>query len=105
MDRALYRHQEQALHKVTAGRNLIVSTGTGSGKTESFLIPVLNELFRQKETGELGPGVRALLLYPMNALANDQVERLRELLENTPEVTFGRYTGETKQTEEQALNL
>lgn len=105
MERPLYKHQEQALHKVTAGRNLIVSTGTGSGKTESFLIPVLNELFRQKETGELGPGVRALLLYPMNALANDQVKRLRELLADTPEITFGRYTGETKKTEEQARNL
>lgn len=105
MERPLYKHQEQALHKVTAGRNLIVSTGTGSGKTESFLIPVLNELFRQKEAGELGPGVRALLLYPMNALANDQVKRLRTLLAETPEITFGRYTGETKQTEDEALSL
>ncbi|WP_187119895.1 DEAD/DEAH box helicase [Corynebacterium provencense] len=105
LDRPLYQHQEQALHKVASGRNLIVSTGTGSGKTESFLIPVLNELFRQKEAGELGPGVRALLLYPMNALANDQVKRLRQLLVNTPEITFGRYTGETKQTQKDALTL
>src|SRR5690606_9027487 len=45
------------------------------------------------------PGVRALLLYPMNALANDQVKRLRELLAPFPEITFGRYTGETRQSE------
>jgi ATP-dependent helicase YprA (DUF1998 family) len=81
---------------------VIVATGTGSGKTESFLIPIINELMREKEAGTLGPGVRALLLYPMNALANDQVKRIREILLNYPEITFGRYTGETAGTEKQA---
>lgn len=96
MDRPLYAHQEQALRKVSNGRNLVVSTGTGSGKTESFLIPIIDSLLREKEQGALGPGVRALLLYPMNALANDQVERLRGILADIPEITFGRYTGETE---------
>ncbi|KAF0842581.1 DEAD/DEAH box helicase [Nocardia caishijiensis] len=96
LDRPLYLHQETAVRKVVSGRNLVVSTGTGSGKTESFLLPILNSLIAEKSAGTLGPGVRALLLYPMNALANDQLERLRELLAATPEITFGRYTGETK---------
>ena len=100
--RHLYKHQEEAIRKVALKRNVLVATGTGSGKTESFLIPIINELMREKEQGELGPGVRALLLYPMNALANDQVKRIREILENYPQITFGRYTGETKETEKEA---
>jgi ATP-dependent helicase YprA (DUF1998 family) len=96
LDRPVYTHQEQAVKKIAAGRNLLIATGTGSGKTESFLIPIIDYLLKQKESGELGPGVRALLLYPMNALANDQVKRIREILSGYPEITFGRYTGETE---------
>jgi len=95
VDRPLYVHQETAIRKFAAGRNLVVSTGTGSGKTECFLIPIINALLDESARGELGPGVRAILLYPMNALANDQLKRLRELLADVPEITFGRYTGET----------
>ena len=102
-ERPLYRHQEIALRKALSGRNMIVSTGTGSGKTESFLIPILNHLLREKENGTLNPGVRALLIYPMNALANDQVERLRGLLADCPEITFGCYTGQTQETYRRAL--
>lgn len=95
IDRPLYVHQETAVRKFVSGRNLVVSTGTGSGKTESFLIPIINALLEESARGALGPGVRALLLYPMNALANDQLKRLREVLAAVPEITFGRYTGET----------
>jgi ATP-dependent helicase YprA (DUF1998 family) len=95
MDRPLYRHQETAIRKFLAGRNLVVCTGTGSGKTECFLFPILSELLRRRAEGALGPGVRALLLYPMNALANDQLKRLRQVLAAAPDITFGRYTGET----------
>ena len=95
MDRPLYVHQETAIRKLVAGRNLVVSTGTGSGKTESFLLPILDALLRERAAGTLGPGVRALLLYPMNALANDQLKRLRQALALAPHITFGRYTGET----------
>lgn len=85
----------KAIKKAVAGRNLVIATGTGSGKTETFLVPILNYLFRE-EAGTLSkPGVRAMLLYPMNALANDQMKRLRRLLENYPKITFGRYIGET----------
>ena len=95
MDRPLYLHQEQAIRKITAGRNVIVASGTGSGKTESFLLPILDALSAEQARGTLGPGVRALLLYPMNALANDQIKRLRQLLARAPHITFGRYVGDT----------
>ena len=104
LDRRLYRHQEVALRKVRAGRNVVVSTGTGSGKTESFLLPILASLLEERESGSLGPGVRALLLYPMNALANDQMKRLRQLLAGTPEITFGRYVGDTAETDAVAVD-
>ena len=102
LQRPLYLHQEQALTKAVEGRNIVVATGTGSGKTESFLYPILATLAQQREAGNLGPGVRALLLYPMNALANDQMKRLRDVLAVTPWVTFGRYTGETREHADQA---
>lgn len=105
MTRPLYLHQEKAIRKIAQeNRNLVVSTGTGSGKTESFLIPVLRHLAFENENGTLGAGVRALLVYPMNALANDQVERLRDLLKACPEITYGVYTGQTKHITEDALS-
>ena len=104
LERPLYLHQEKAVRRtVTEGKNIVVSTGTGSGKTESFLIPVLRELTAEYEAQTLSPGVRALLIYPMNALANDQTERLRGLLSDYPEITFGVYTGQTKHKKEEAL--
>lgn len=92
----LHKHQEEALIKAIAGENLIVSTGTGSGKTECFLLPLINELMREKENGTLDDGVRALIIYPMNALANDQIDRLRKTFIEYPDITFGCYTGQTR---------
>lgn len=107
LDRCLYLHQDRAIEKVVRQRrNVVVATGTGSGKTESFLIPIFDHLLRQREAGVLKkPGVRALLLYPMNALANDQLKRLREQLGHFPDITFGRYTGETREDRTGALAL
>ena len=104
LERPLRLHQEVAIRKaITHERNLVVATGTGSGKTECFLLPILNHLLREQEAGTLSrPGVRALLLYPMNALANDQVKRLRRLLAPFPDITFGRYVGETEREEKRA---
>ncbi|MBC2857090.1 DEAD/DEAH box helicase [Cetobacterium sp. 2A] len=101
-DLNIYFHQEQAIKKVANGENIIVSTGTGSGKTESFLIPILNHLLAEKEKGILSSGVRALILYPMNALVNDQMERFRKLLKDYPEITFGKFTGETEHKQQNA---
>lgn len=103
LQRPLYLHQDQAISRTVQGRrNLVVATGTGSGKTETFLIPILDHLLRERGSGKLSPGVRALLLYPMNALANDQLKRLRRLLRNFPDITFGRYTGETEEEYDKA---
>jgi ATP-dependent helicase YprA (DUF1998 family)/uncharacterized C2H2 Zn-finger protein len=104
LNRPLYLHQEQAIRKAaTEDRNIIVATGTGSGKTEAFLLPIFNQLLNEREIGTLKqPGVRAMLLYPMNALANDQLKRLRRVLADFPDITFGRYIGETRRTDAKA---
>ncbi|MGH9228024.1 MAG: DEAD/DEAH box helicase [Acidimicrobiales bacterium] len=103
-DRPLYVHQEQAIRATRHGRNLVIATGTGSGKTECYLLPVLDHLLRERDAGTLRqPGVRALLLYPMNALANDQMQRIRDLFAPYPDITFGRYVGDTEHTRERAV--
>ena len=75
--------------------------GTGSGKTECFLIPIIHHLLHEVEDGELDFGVRAILIYPMNALANDQMKRLRKLFRYYPKITFGVYNSSTKEKEKQ----
>jgi ATP-dependent helicase YprA (DUF1998 family) len=95
LDRRLHRHQERALRLALQDRaNFIVATGTGSGKTECFLFPAIDRLLRDPERERAG--VRVLLIYPLNALANDQLYfRLAPLLlrglEGTA-TTFGRFT-------------
>ncbi len=104
-DRPLYLHQEESIRKVAIDRNIVITTGTGSGKTEAFLMPILDALAREEQDNTLSqPGVRALLLYPLNALANDQMERLRTYLKHYPQIKFGRYVGETKHTDKEALD-
>lgn len=104
-DRPLYQHQQQAIQAICSGRNVVVATGTGSGKTEAFVYPILLHLFREFKAGTLGSGVRALILYPMNALANDQRERLGKIRQRLDELdssfrfTFGQYVGETPENE------
>ena len=81
-----YLHQATALESaVKNGLNLVVTTGTGSGKTESFLLPILGRLAEEAKGNPdsfRAAAVRAILLYPMNALVNDQLGRLRLLLGN-----------------------
>ncbi len=103
IERPLYLHQEAALRQYNQGRNMVVTTGTGSGKTECFLIPVIDSLLREAEAGTLSPGVRAIIIYPMNALANDQMKRFRALLKNYPDITFGVYNSSTRQGEEDGI--
>jgi DEAD/DEAH box helicase domain-containing protein len=99
-DRLLYCHQADALTAEIASHTsgdrpaLIITAPTGAGKTEAFLLPLLNDLYaRPRQPGETG--VRAILLYPLNALVNDQVDRLFGWLRGQSDVTFVHYTGET----------
>lgn len=103
IQRGLYLHQIAALEKANARKNLVVTTGTGSGKTECFLIPVIDSLLKEEEAGTLNDAVRAIIIYPMNALANDQIKRLQKLLKDHPTIRFGLYNGNTGQTKDRAL--
>ncbi len=85
----LYVHQEKAILSILGGRPTIISTGTGSGKTEAFLIPILDHCLKNRTSG-----VKAIIIYPMNALANDQVRRLEQATRDTP-ITFRLFTGNT----------
>ncbi len=95
-----YGHQAKAFERLSTKfqarpQPTLVTTGTGSGKTESFLIPILDHVVRAKKQGVAG--MKALIIYPMNALAKDQEQRLARLISAHPElsgVTAGLYTGE-----------
>jgi len=132
----LYTHQVEAVEAYERGHHVVISAGTGSGKTEAFLLPVLTQLVRESRTwtgagtrgqawwergttfeaqraGEVGrePGARALVLYPMNALVEDQMVRMRRALDAGGQIAwldrqrrghrfyFGRYTGQTPSRE------
>ena len=115
----LYKHQFQSLKKtIVEGKHLVVSTGTGSGKTESFLLPVVTRLVQESRNWSLNNNgqekrtraMRALILYPLNALVEDQMIRLRKILNSEKSrlwldekrgknrFYFGRYTGKTPGT-------
>lgn len=94
----LHDHQSRAIQRLSTRlqpSSTIVATSTGSGKTEAFLVPIFDHCLREQ-----APGIKAVVIYPMNALANDQLKRLRTLLRNEPGVTFARYTGETPEDEQ-----
>jgi len=89
----LFAHQDEALRQISAGRHCLIATGTGSGKTEAFLYPILDHCLRLRD--ENAPdGVVAVLVYPMNALAIDQLGRLRSMLAGSG-ISFGMYVGTT----------
>ncbi|NEX22948.1 DEAD/DEAH box helicase [Thiorhodococcus mannitoliphagus] len=78
-----FLHQEQAWQRCgVEGRSTLVATGTGSGKTECFLYPVLEQAAQARQQG--APGIKAIIIYPMNALADDQAKRIAELVHKTP---------------------
>jgi hypothetical protein len=91
----LYGHQETAIRSIVAGQNTLVSTGTGSGKTECFLYPIISKALELRDAGA-PEGICAVIIYPMNALAEDQLGRLRELLCGVG-ISFGLYVGKTPQ--------
>ena len=92
----LYSHQDEAIKRILDLKNTIVATGTGSGKTEAFLIPIVEYCYRNKDK----KGTKALIIYSMNALVNVQHERLKRLLNGTG-ITFAIYTSRTPETIDQ----
>lgn len=92
--RRLHLHQAAAIGQ---DENYLIATGTGSGKTEAFLFPLIDDLLRQGDLER--PGVRVILVYPLNALANDQMHRIARLLFRDlkdPDITLGRFTGQVR---------
>lgn len=103
----LHRHQAQSVAKSAAGQSFVVTTGTGSGKSLCFFIPVIDAAIRARATGE-APRTRAIVIYPMNALANSQREELDKFLKQSglPDhlrPTFARYTGQESQEEREQI--
>ena len=111
---APFVHQIQSLEKFSEGKDLFVATGTGSGKTECFMFPILAKLAEEAHDSPSmwqNRGVRVMIMYPMNALVSDQISRLRKLIgdkdgnfvkifrdicgENSRRPQFGMYTGRT----------
>jgi ATP-dependent helicase YprA (DUF1998 family) len=93
----LYGHQERAIRAIHEGKTTLISTGTGSGKTECFLYPIISRCLELKDQGAPA-GISAVIVYPMNALAEDQLDRLRGLLAGSG-ITFGMYVGKTPENE------
>ncbi len=102
-DLRLHRHQADALAIARRGEPYVVSTGTGSGKSLTYLIPIVDSVFRRDPARAT---VRAVIVYPMNALINSQLQALESFREkNWPDcpVRFDRYTGQDNQAARQAI--
>ena len=105
-----YRHQRTAFSRLvaSAGRSTVIATGTGSGKTECFLFPILDYCREQAAApGGRQEGIKAILIYPMNALAMDQARRIAQTIHRTPSlrgrVSAGLYVGESERTPHTAM--
>ena len=103
----LYRHQAQSVAKAAAGQSFVVTTGTGSGKSLCFFIPIIEAAIRARVSGE-APRTRAIVIYPMNALANSQLEELNKFvnqsgLPDQHRPTFERYTGQESTDERKRI--
>lgn len=105
----LHRHQREAVEVARSGKSYVLTTGTGSGKSLSYIVPIVDSVLREKrETGGSAPGVKAIIVYPMNALANSQELELEKFLkfgypEGQEPVTYARYTGQEKDEERRRI--
>jgi Lhr-like helicase len=103
----LHRHQQQALAKASAGASFVVTTGTGSGKSLCFFVPIVERVIQARRAGG-APRTKAIIIYPMNALANSQMKELEKFLEQSdlpPNLrpTFARYTGQETAAERELI--
>jgi len=88
--RSLWKHQTDALDLSLNGKNTVIATGTSSGKTLCYQTPIIDDLIRNSS-----PGLRAIIIYPLNALVNDQLKEWESLLQGAKNITFARFTGQT----------
>ncbi len=101
----LRRHQEQAIGLALDGKSYVVTTGTGSGKSLCFFIPIVDAIIKARRNGE-AQSTRAIVIYPMNALANSQREELKRFLDTDHggvRVTYARYTGQETSEERERI--
>jgi hypothetical protein len=104
----LHKHQEEAIRIARTGESYVLTTGTGSGKSLSYFIPIVDHVLRRKALGDSAKGITAIVVYPMNALCNSQREELERFLclgypKDGEPVRFARYTGQESQAERQAI--
>src|SRR5579875_2174049 len=95
----LHKHQREAIEAARTGGSYVLTTGTGSGKSLAYIVPAVDRVLAAKAAGTYRPGIKAIAVYPMNALANSQLGELRKFLtigypDGQPPVRFGRYTGQ-----------
>ncbi len=95
-----HRHQTEAFEVANKRESYVLTTGTGSGKSLSYIVPIVNRVLRDGS----GQGVRAIVVYPMNALANSQRNELEKFLgKEHPKVTFARYTGQESRSDRERI--
>jgi len=104
----LHRHQEEAIRVAKRGESYVLTTGTGSGKSLSYFIPIIDDVLRRRDAGERSGSVTAIIVYPMNALCNSQMEELEKFLnfgyaDGRQPVRFARYTGQESQEERRRI--
>lgn len=102
-----YRHQAEAIAKAKAGKSYVVTTGTGSGKSMCFFVPVVDAIIRALRAGK-PRRTRAIIVYPMNALANSQLKEIDKFisqsgLPDNMRPVIKRYTGQESQEERQKI--
>lgn len=100
----LHRHQEEAIKAAADGGSYVLTTGTGSGKSLAYFIPIIDYVLKHGS----GNGIKAIVVYPMNALCNSQRDELKKFLqlgyaEGREPVTFARYTGQEDTAERDRL--
>jgi very-short-patch-repair endonuclease len=100
----LHKHQAEAIEAARSGDSYVLTTGTGSGKSLAYIVPIVDFVLRQGS----GKGIRAIVVYPMNALANSQSNELEKFLlrgfpPGKPPVTFRQYTGQEREEEREEI--
>ncbi|HEX6077256.1 MAG TPA: DEAD/DEAH box helicase, partial [Micromonosporaceae bacterium] len=103
-----HQHQREAIEAAGTGNSYVLTTGTGSGKSLAYLVPIVDRVLRAKAQGTYRPGIKAIIVYPMNALANSQRHELEKFLrwgypEGGDPVSFARYTGQEGPSERRRI--